>query len=263
MLYFLKIDFFDNIDILIIIILFFFSFNLITKNKRLKVEIKNLRLVEKTILDNNKKVDSKKDVFSIDNISKEVSIKQKNVEKKNDLEATSLSFKKENLDCDSNQKENIKKDVSKNFKTQSSQNFQQKNKKNNIKKIPISTEKVIVNKSKNDILLLEKQNNIEKISFNLNDYVKNGKSISKKSCSPSKLKSSKDNQDYLKEISKKMADELKPQTIELTDYEKDQEENAIISYQELLNVKDKINILNDDETVDFIEELKKLRNSLN
>lgn len=60
-----------------------------------------------------------------------------------------------------------------------------------------------------------------------------------------------------------MADELKPQTIELTDYEKDQEENAIISYQELLNVKDKINILNDDETVDFIEELKKLRNSLN
>ena len=52
--------------------MFFFSLNLITKNKRLKVEIRNLRLVEKTILDNNKKVDSKKDVFSIDNISKDI-----------------------------------------------------------------------------------------------------------------------------------------------------------------------------------------------
>ena len=71
------------------------------------------------------------------------------------------------------------------------------------------------------------------------------------------------NIDYLQEISNKMADELKPQTIELTDYEKMQEENAIISYKELITLKDKIMMLDDDdETVNFIEELKKLRNSL-
>ena len=60
-----------------------------------------------------------------------------------------------------------------------------------------------------------------------------------------------------------MAEELKPQTIELTDYEKEQEDNAIISYKELLNVKDKITMLDDEEeNVNFIEELKNLRNSL-
>ncbi len=71
------------------------------------------------------------------------------------------------------------------------------------------------------------------------------------------------NIEYLQEISNKIADELKPQTIELTDYEKMQEENAIISYKELITIKDKIMMLDDEnETINFIEELKKLRNSL-
>ena len=46
----------------------------------------------------------------------------------------------------------------------------------------------------------------------------------------------------------------------LTDYERKQEEEAIISYDELLKVKDKIyNITDDEETDEFIDELKNFR----
>lgn len=69
--------------------------------------------------------------------------------------------------------------------------------------------------------------------------------------------------DYLEEIQSRMNEELKPQTIELTDYEKKQEEQAVISYKELLRFKEN-NQYNDEkqETMRFIEELKNLRNSL-
>ena len=55
-------------------------------------------------------------------------------------------------------------------------------------------------------------------------------------------------------------EEIKPSNIELTDYEKKQEEEAIISYDELLKVKDKIyNITEDEETDEFLDELKSFR----
>ena len=61
-------------------------------------------------------------------------------------------------------------------------------------------------------------------------------------------------------ILKKIPKKPKPSNIELTDYEKKQEEEAIISYDELLKVKDKIyNITEDEETDDFIDELKSFR----
>ena len=60
-----------------------------------------------------------------------------------------------------------------------------------------------------------------------------------------------------------MEDELKPQTIELTDYEKKQEEEAIISYKELLKAKDRMYKITDDEEIDtFIDELKEFRTNL-
>lgn len=72
-----------------------------------------------------------------------------------------------------------------------------------------------------------------------------------------------DNQTFIEEISKRMEDELKPQTIELTDYEKKQEEEAIISYQELIKAKDRIYKITDDEEIDtFIDELKEFRTNL-
>ena len=71
------------------------------------------------------------------------------------------------------------------------------------------------------------------------------------------------NIDYLDEISKKIESEIKPQTVELTDYEKEQEENAIISYKELKNVNNSSNenVVSDDTEV-FLNSLKNFRNSL-
>lgn len=72
-----------------------------------------------------------------------------------------------------------------------------------------------------------------------------------------------DNKTFIEEISKRMEDEIKPQTIELTDYEKKQEEEAIISYQELLKAKDRVYKITDDEEIDsFIDELKEFRTNL-
>lgn len=72
-----------------------------------------------------------------------------------------------------------------------------------------------------------------------------------------------DNQSFVEEISRRMEDELKPQTIDLTDYERKQEEEAIISYQELLQAKDRMYRITDDEEIDtFIDELKEFRTNL-
>lgn len=69
-----------------------------------------------------------------------------------------------------------------------------------------------------------------------------------------------DNMKFASEIVQRMEEEIKPSNIELTDYEKKQEEEAIISYDELLKVKDKIyNITEDEETDEFIDELKSFR----
>lgn len=92
------------------------------------------------------------------------------------------------------------------------------------------------------------------ISFDANDFVKKNKSIKKE----------KVHDNYLEKISHDIAQEIKPKTIKLTEYEQKQEDSAIISYKELLSIKDNISVYeNDDETVDFIEELKNFRNSLN
>ena len=73
-----------------------------------------------------------------------------------------------------------------------------------------------------------------------------------------------DNLSYTEKVTRKLESEYKPQTIELTDYEKKQEEEAIISYKELLSSsKDKLyNITEEEETTDFIKELKSFRSSL-
>ena len=68
---------------------------------------------------------------------------------------------------------------------------------------------------------------------------------------------------FMEEVSEKLSRELKPQTIELTDYEQKQEDEAIISYQELLANKDKtFNISDEEEDEDFISALKSFRDSL-
>jgi len=105
------------------------------------------------------------------------------------------------------------------------------------------------------------QNNEEKTNkeFNLSELINKNNVISIKEKESSKEKE----YDYLQEISNRLTEELKPQTIELTEYEKKQEEQAVISYKELLKFKDN-NYIDEQkqETINFIEELKNLRNSL-
>lgn len=96
----------------------------------------------------------------------------------------------------------------------------------------------------------EINNNLQQ-NFNLNEFI-NKKTIP-----------TENNYDYLQALSEKINEELRPQTIELTDYEKRQEEQAVISYKELLKCKDNSSTLDSkQETINFIEELKRLRNSL-
>ena len=100
----------------------------------------------------------------------------------------------------------------------------------------------------------------------VSSYVKTQEQVNNSKIENKKEKSINDvdNQTFIEEISKRMEQELEPQTIELTDYEKKQEEEAIISYQELLKVKDRMYRISDDEEIEtFIDELKEFRTNLN
>lgn len=56
--------------------------------------------------------------------------------------------------------------------------------------------------------------------------------------------------DTLESIKETIEKEYKPETIILTDYEKEQEENAIISYDELIKISDKLYDQNEDVQYD-------------
>lgn len=60
--------------------------------------------------------------------------------------------------------------------------------------------------------------------------------------------SNKEDEIYdLESIKESIEREYKPENIELTDYEKEQEENAIISYEELIKSKDKFTVSYDED----------------
>ena len=89
-------------------------------------------------------------------------------------------------------------------------------------------------------------------NFDVNEFVKKDNKVV-----------NNESYDYLKEVSDKLSNEVEAKTIELTEYEKKQEESAIISYKELLKVKDQIQTIDDeDETIEFIENLKNFRDNL-
>ena len=112
------------------------------------------------------------------------------------------------------------------------------------------------NTEKNDDDIIKKDiSYVDNNKFDIEDFIKKDKYIIRK------LGSSDMNSEYLQEVSRELESSMAPQTIKLTDYEQEQEDNAIISYKELLDVNKKDNIVNDG-TVEFIEELKKFRNNL-
>lgn len=94
----------------------------------------------------------------------------------------------------------------------------------------------------------------------LNDIVKQTSpvSITTSSSDPENKK-----ENYLESVSKSLEEHKETEPIELTNYEQQQKDDAIISYQELLGSQDKLyNITDEEEDSPFIEELKSFRKSL-
>lgn len=232
----------------------FFSLFLLNKNKKLKDEIEDLKLGDRILADKYRKVD-KENIISIDKISTDNVLSRDDLVKSSDsLNDSKVSLESSVLDGNDKVDEIVKKDKS--VEKINSTN----NKKDRVKdtKIVVDSNKHSKPYSKNILhdspsITSPISLDVEKVSFNVDEFVKRDKSTSEISTS-----------DYLENISNAISEEIKPQTIELTGYEKEQEENAIISYKELLKASKSSNSVNvsQEDTSEFIEELKKLRNSL-
>lgn len=92
---------------------------------------------------------------------------------------------------------------------------------------------------------IQKSNQSHSILENYQDISKND--------SPKQEK--KSSEKYLEEVSRKLAEAEVPDEIERTNYEIKQEEDAIISYKELMEKKDTIQTIDEEEAVISIEEL--------
>jgi len=231
---------FDEILIMLLFILFFFLLILLViklkkRNKNLEYLLNktNEELLKKKYSEetNNNEIPIQTNIplEKLDKVEEEISLKIPIIEEE--------KIKTENESLDNTERKPYQKNILKNIKAPTS---------------PIN---------------LNNQSTIKELKMNLNDFIKkerkNGNNI--------KILTSKDyenntnsNVNYMEEVSKRLEKATENIPIELTDYEKIQEEQAIISYQELIDNKDKIYQLNDDEAdIEFINELKNFRESLN
>ena len=219
---------------------------LVLKNKELKGKINNLNnLIE----EKDKNINLLKDIENKNEIVKE---EVKEIKKKEEVEIKEEE-KKEII------KEEIKQEPIREEKVNLYNNT--KFKPSSVIPSPIGIMKeevkeVVDNKQleikfeepKEEVELIELEEDEKQLEINFNAL---------------KEEKKQDNVSFMSEVSKKLEEAAVPSTIELTDYEKKQEEEAIISYKELIENKDKLyNITDDEEDIDFIEELKSFRNDL-
>lgn len=279
MIDFLSISITNGILIfLLITVLIFFCLYLYSDNKKLKKQMDELISENKILLEKKIKTQESVDTIAIKNISDE-KIKEEYNERLN-------ISKKENKLKETSPKITIDKKNNTNMKEKNINNGKEiKNvdklaPKNNSYKEEIYHQEIAYHNTNQKIQSLneiESYNTKEKI----NNYLDSFNTLSTPKTSNFDLSELINNNtkttnitnqqeikeyNYLEEISNRLSEELKPQTIELTDYEKRQEEQAVISYKELLKYKDNNNNNNmydeKQETINFIEELKNLRNSL-
>lgn len=247
--------------ILLSTILFFFCLYLYFNNKKLKQKNNQLELEIKTILER-KLTYNKEDLISIENIS--IASQKTNLEESTNIKKEP-QISKENISQSNFNSITDEKLVEKKYIAKTTNEYQPPKISNpitsNLKKTTLSSQTAsgkFNNKSNNTKQKSKSEPTHLSIStdFNPNEFIQKGK----KRVTPT-IKKKKPNNEYLKELSEQLANELAPRTIELTDYEKDQEENAIISYQELLSLSSKIKV-HDEEGDNFIDDLKEFRNSL-
>lgn len=292
MLIFLNIKEFTNFFfILLSIMMFFFCLYLYFNNQKLKQRISKLETETKEILERKLVKENPNDLVSIESIS--INPKDKKVTSHQYQSNSNKKNMKLPPKENSSQVKYAYKQTSANKSSKITQENSIKisNSNNNNKRAEfssrnsISNKKVSENSTMNSIsskrtsefsysnykTSKEKGYNIplvqkkfednflkfEQQGFNLNEFIQKEEKV------VPNLKESNQEVNYLNEISNQIADELSPKTIELTDYEKRQEEQAVISYQELLALKDKFENKADDENSTFIEDLKQFRNKLN
>lgn len=254
MLIFLKVKESPNFFfILFSIILFFFCLYLYFTNKKLKQRISKLETETKEILERKLVKDSPNDLVSIKNLSIPLEPKEKKTKTNNQTNkkttkpnyAYKYSYPPTSSKNPNKEKENRPNVTNQSSKPETSPKPYKPTSTKTTSPVTISKPPKSNTKS------------IDKPNFNIDEFIR------KEEKSSSKQKNKKTTHDYLEEISTQMANELNPQTIELTDYEKVQEEQAVISYKELLALKDKGEIQSEeDDDINFIEDLKQFRNNL-
>lgn len=201
---------------------------LLISNRNLRKEICDLKS-DNRVLDNEKGREMS-DIISINDLSKESDLEfELDVVDKKDIKK---EIKKSSGD-------DVTKNICSNLADKQKVNFNSKKpySKNILYSTVKNTSPVALDVSVSD--------------FNVSEFVKK-----------SSIKKEDNNRDYLKSVKEALANEIVPEPIVLTDYEKDQEENAIISCRELMNIGKKNNFNTSDETLEFIEELKNFRNNL-
>lgn len=229
--------------------MFFFCLYLYFNNQKLKQRISKLEIETKEILERKIIKENPNDLVSIQSISAESNEKKEVFYQPNHKSTKSFSQNSNYHTKASSSKlrnNTVTPKSGNNNNSQSSSGIQNNYLyQKNIKKPNNNLTSPITNSEKDTTKIFEKQN------FNVNDFIQQREKV------VPKIKEKQQTNDYLKEISNQIADELTPKTIELTAYEKDQEEHAIISYQELLALKDKFESQYEtDENVSFIEDLK-------
>lgn len=229
--------------ILLIAVLVLFCLYLYTDNRRLKAQLEEIRKENKTLLEKKIKNQVDVDAVSIQKISTE---NEKNIT--DNLEKIDIKKNEEPIEKTINVSKEVNHDKEKEI---------QDNDKKNYNEVLDRVYNVTSNQIYNEEAYYNLEDNTISNNFDLNDL------INKNNFASTKEERKYPTYDYLEEIQAKMNAELKPQTIELTDYEKKQEEQAVISYKELLKVKETNQYSEEkQDTMKFIEELKMLRNSL-
>lgn len=256
-----------SVCLVLTIIMFFFCLVIYQQNKLLKLEIEKLKEEQLLLTIERNNVNEGTNTVSIKDISVDnMSVDKKNCIKESVKGSRNLGEDKADVLENSDKKDSLLLEKEVVLKIDDSQTKINgvDNKKKDIKlssmwSAEIEEEKNnyfkdVVEDGKRVLLDSDKK----EVDFDLSDFVK------KREEAPKKINVKSNSIDYLKKLSERLEDEIKNQTVTLTDYEKDQEDNAIISYEELLKLKKESYFINDkDETVDFIEELKSFRNSLN
>ncbi len=278
----LIIDFYKNLDtinlivfwgiIIVLILLLVFAIILINKNIKLKA------MLNENILEENKTTSSDEIPVRNEIIKEENEIKIIEEETNNEIKENEIKIIEEEIDNEKTKEEIVpektnfiaeeyvmeyKKDLFSLPNIKKAEPYEEKKEynkpapyqKNILREIssnqtsPIGIIKPGNNKNVDEIKAKELYNSLTKYESDketLPAINENQKQLDKKQI---------DKQKYISDVSKKLAEANNKDNIDRTEYEIKQEEEAIISYDELMKKKDEIKIIDEEEAVISIDEL--------